>query len=194
MSSDRGTPRGSADEPIVLHGSLLAIVNAYVSPVALIALAVWVGLTRQLTVATIAIGGLGSLLAFVALFDMPLRTEFSRAGITRVCALRRHHIPWDRVTGLERTPSRVSHRGTPDPQRPRRPGGLVARIGRRRYMLTNRCEGALEYDRLVVALREWDDVVIVRARRPPLTTAPTTMYRRKTNGSGRRGREPGQEG
>jgi hypothetical protein len=176
-------PSDGDGPPIVLHGSLLAIVNAYLSPVALIALAVWVGVTRRLTIATIVIGALGSLLAFVALFDMPLRTEFSREGITRVCAVRRHRIPWSRVTGLERAPSRATRRDPRDPERLRRPGGMVARIGRRRYLLANRCEGALEYDRLVVAVRNWDDVVTVRARRPPLTTPPTHLYRRRTGRS-----------
>lgn len=168
--------------PIILHGSLPVILNAYLSPVALIVLAVWVALTRRPSVAALVIGAIGCLLAFVALFDMPLRTEFSSGGITRVCALRRHHIPWSRVIGIERAPTRSAMRYARRPDQGGKPGGLVARVGRRRYMLVNRPEGALQYDRLVVAVRSWDDVVVVRARRPPATTVPTDLHRRGGGG------------
>jgi len=112
---------------------------------------------------------------------MPLHTVFVPAGVVRVCALRRHRLAWTTITAIERVPRRLARRDH-DRARPRRPGGLVARIGRRRYLLCNRSEGALEFDALTRMVSSWDDAVVLRAARPPQDTAPTGLYRRRRDG------------
>jgi len=60
------------------------------------------------------------------------------------------------------------------------PGGLVAACGRRRYLLTDRCEGAEEFDAVAAGVAVWAPGVPVLALRPPLDWPPTWLYRRRS--------------
>ena len=135
-----------------------------------------------LGVAAVVDGGLGSpqvvllLLglggATVGLFDVPVRTEFDARGLVRVCPLRRHRLPWDRVVALERgRPSQLTvarnaldrREGSPA----RQSGGLVARgPGKRRWLLSDQLEGRDEHAELRTLVAALDATVHVRAARP----------------------------
>jgi len=164
-------------DPVVLYSSLPGVLNGYVSPVLLILLSAWAGWTRGPTLLSTGIGAVGVAFVAIALFDMPLHTVFGREGVVRVCALRRHHLAWTSITAIERVPKRMPLRRVEG--RPRRPGGLVAVIGKRKYLLCNRPEGAFEFDALQASVRQWDDAVAIRAGRPPETTVPTNLHRRR---------------
>ncbi len=168
-------------DPIVLYSSRRGIASAALSPAVLLALATGAGVTRSVTTSVLVIGAVGLLLGLVVAWDYPLRSEFAIDGITRVCPLRHQHLPWERVVALERTPGRAKIRRQRDSgiEGFRAPAGLAARVGNRRYMLTDRSEGALEYDQLVLAMKVFDEAVLVRASRPALTTAPTSFSRRR---------------
>jgi hypothetical protein len=167
-------------EPVVLRSSIRGILNAFLSPAVLLALATWVLLTGRPSWFTWFVGLLGAVLAVISIVDFPLRTAFGPEGVTRLCAARRHHLDWSEVVAIERAMGPRSLLPTRQGERRSftRPGGLVARVGRRRYLLVDRVEGAAEYDALADAVKRWDDVVVVRASRPPADTPPTTLYRR----------------
>ncbi len=134
-----------------------------------------------MTATVLVIGVVGAFLALVVMMDFPIRAEFRPEGIVRICPARHQLLEWERVVAIERAPGRtrvVPKRGV-ETGAFRRPAGLAALVGKRRYLLTDRVEGALEYDRLVAAVKVFDEHVIVRAKRPPLDTAPTDLYRRK---------------
>lgn len=132
----------------------------------------------------------------IVLLDYPVATSFDRRGVVRRCALRRHAIPWSRIDGLSRTAdsavvelgssttgsaagsdgrsgatARRSVRG--------RPAGLVAVVGRRRYLLVNQSESRTECDRLRGLMEVWDTLEVWRAGHPDEDQPPTWLYRRR---------------
>lgn len=168
-------------DPVVLYSSRRGVATAVFSPAVLLAISVGTAITRPVTASVVVIGAIGVALAVVVAWDYPLRSEFTEFGIVRVCPLRRQHLPWDRVVAIERAPGRARIRPKRDSEVGafRVPSGLVARVGRRRYLLTDQSEGAFEYDQLAAAIKTFDDVVMLRATRPPLTALPTTFSRRR---------------
>ncbi|HLF42418.1 MAG TPA: hypothetical protein VJA46_02690 [Acidimicrobiia bacterium] len=62
---------------------------------------------------------------------------------------------------------------------PRTFGGLVAVVGRRRYLLVNQVEGPGEYDELAAAVKKWSAATLLRAARPPESASPSYLYRRR---------------
>ena len=59
------------------------------------------------------------------------------------------------------------------------PGGLTAKVGRRRYLLVDQCESLDEFDRLVDVLDELGDALGVEELiPPPVGVDPTWTYRR----------------
>lgn len=107
----------------------------------------------------------GVVAALVVAVDQPLRCEFDRAGIVRVCPLRRQRLDWDDIVALERL---------------RRGGGLVARLGSgRRIVLVDRREGHAEHRRLRDLVEEVAPGLAVSADEPALDARPTDLYRRR---------------
>jgi hypothetical protein len=172
--------------PITIYSSWGGLISAAFTPLVLLLLGGYtvdrVGTRPLPIVVTVA----GAILALVVLLDYPRRSQFSASGVERICLLRRHLIPWDRISAIQRTrperpprrlrPSTVNADWTPGP---RGLGGLVAAVGRRRYLLVNQVEGPGEYDELVAALKNWSVPTPLRAARPPESAPPSYLYRRR---------------
>lgn len=172
--------------PVVVHSSLRGLAAGIVTPLLLLALggaALADGGLRWFPAALVVTGGS---LAVVAVADLPRRAVFDREGITRVCWLRRQHVPWKRVLAVERTRpgTGARTRNLLDRREGRElvvNGGLVARgRGKRRWLLTDRVESRAEHDRLVALLVSVDAPVTMRASAPHATAPPTDLYRRRT--------------
>lgn len=169
----------------MVHTSLRGLLAAAVTPVALIAL----GAAALASSGFRAFPGLllagGLVLAAVVLADFPRRSEFDLTGITRVCWLRRQHIPWDRVVAIERSrPSTTSHARNLADRRSASErvvsGGLVARgAKRRRWLLTDRVESREEHRQLAALLERIARPVAMRAPAPHGGAPPTDLYRRR---------------
>jgi hypothetical protein len=168
-----------------VHSSLRGLTAGIVTPLLLVALggaALVDGGLRWFPV-TLVVAGV--LLAVVAIGDLPRRSIFDGDGITRVCWLRRQHVPWQRVVAVERTSpgTGARTRNLLDRREGREPvvsGGLVARgRGKRRWLLTDRVESRAEHQRLVALLGSLDAPVVMRAPRPHAAAPPTDLYRRR---------------
>jgi len=155
-----------------LHSSWLRVAGSFAGAAIVFAigcLAVAGAGFRVVPVAVLAVGGI---LLLGVLIDYPISARFDVRGIQRRSLLRRHLIPWGRIDGISRArPSlRPSARGLV-------PGGLVAVVGRRRYLLVDRPESGLEFDRLTLLLDGWG-VDCQLGPRPSDEIAPTWLYRR----------------
>lgn len=163
--------------PLVLHSSVWRLLLQWTTPLVLLSLGA-TGLTGGVRPIPVVLTVLGLVAGGVVLLDLPLRSEFSEEGITRVCALRRQHLPWSRVVAVERAgglPSRPDADGTR--KAPGTTRGLVARTGPRRvHLLVDRRESHAEYDAIRRLLR--DRATQLRAGQPPLEAAPAGRGRR----------------
>lgn len=166
--------------PLVLHSSRTRLLLQGSTPVFLLALGV-TGLLDGPRPVPLVLTVLGVGAAAIALLDLPLRTEFDQDGIVRVCALRRHRLPWERVVAVERTGGPVRDGGG---RGPRANHGLAARTGPRRvHLLVDRRESHAEWDALRSLLR--DRATRLRAAEPPIDSAPAgrgpqALHRRRT--------------
>ncbi len=174
-----------SDPPLTVHSSVRGLLAATVTPLLLLVLGVGAQATAgRPAVLPLSLVALGILLGVGVLVDYPRRTRFDATGVTRMCPLRAHRLPWGSVVAIERTPSGASARLRRNLTERRGGtlvrGGLVARgPGRRRYLLTDRVEGAVEHDRLRELVAELGVATTLRARRPADDTPPTTLYRRR---------------
>jgi hypothetical protein len=144
-------------------------------------------------VAAVAVSGVGlnigtGILAFIAVivglivvFDYPIASAFGPDGVQRRCLLRREWLVWDRIEALTRTSDSTGLQpGEGSRWRiSRRPGGLVAVVGRRRYLLVNQCESREECRRVRDGLLEWTEEPIWVAGLPEDDQPPTWLYRRR---------------
>jgi hypothetical protein len=157
-------------EPVRLYTSWRGLVLALASPAVLLVIAAFAisesGI-HPLSLILLLIGG--GLLA-VSLFDYPIVTVIDGNGITRRTPLRSHRITWDRVTAVNRA------RGA---KLAKRIGPLTAAIGKRRYLLVDRPEGADEYEKIRKLLTDNDVDCPLSADAPAADTAPTWLYHRK---------------
>lgn len=159
--------------PVVLHSSIVRLTLTIAAPMLLLALGVW-SLTLRVWLPTILLTVVGVATAAVVLFDLPLRAEFDRDGVTRVCVLRRQRLPWTRVVALERAIARPPRRRPGDDEtrsRVRQSQGLVARLGPRRVsLLVDRRESRREFEAVGDLLRK--RATVMRAAPPPLDSVP----------------------
>lgn len=168
--------------PIVLHSTWRGIATSLLSPVLLVALAVYAMVRAgRLAPVAVVIGCVGAVLLLVALLDYPWRAILSPGGITRWSPLRRHRLGWDDVEALRRAPGPILRRW--DREGDRRPmaiglGGLCACRGRRRYLLINTVESRQEFDTLRAAVDEWAPHVGLGVDPPPANAPPTWLYHR----------------
>jgi hypothetical protein len=166
---------------VVIHTSVRGLVAAYLTPLILVVLGVTgaahIG-ARPVPVTFLVVGGL---LGAVVLVDYPTRVEFDHAGVHRVCPLRRHSLPWERIAAFERPrpTSMATVRNLRErPDEPFVSGGLIARSkGRRRWLLTDRVESRDEYDRLRDLMHTVGARVRLRAARPHEGVPPSGLYR-----------------
>ena len=90
---------------------------------------------------------LGSVFLASVLFDSPVASTFTTDGVQRRPLLRRHFIAWDRVGQLTRTRPVIA-----GALKGLTPGGMAAKVGRRRYLLVDQCEALREFQELVELL------------------------------------------
>jgi hypothetical protein len=120
----------------------------------------------------ILIVGLGFVL--VVLFDYPVATTFSAAGVRRRMMLRVQSWPWERISQFTRVRPGVTKgfRGLSH-------GGLAALVGKRRYLLLDQPESPEEFDVLYRLAGDRVEELGLRGRiRPRDGTTPTWLYRR----------------
>ena len=157
-------------ERVRLYSSWRGLLLAFFSPGALLLLGVLAMQRSGLRILPVILIVVGGGLLLVSLFDYPLHTTFDRDGVTRRTPLRAHRIPWLRVGAINR--ARGGRRG-------KRGGPLSAGVGRRKYLLVDRCEGAQEYEDLRSLLSQLEVHTPVIASAPAPETAPTWLYHRK---------------
>jgi hypothetical protein len=182
----RDTAPDARGREVVVYGSIRGLLAATATPALLLALGFGaLANVGRFSVVPAVLIGLGVALAAGLALDYPRRTRFDVDGISRICALRVHHLPWGEVVAIERTPRSASgrvraviadRRGQTHVT-----GGLVAlSTARRRYLLVDRVEGAREHDRIQQLLRDADIATVLRAKRPAEDTPPTDLYRRSS--------------
>lgn len=119
----------------------------------------------------------GWLLVLAIVFDYPIASRFSSAGVERRMLLRRQWFDWEDVRQLTRTRSSVMRI-----DRTLQYGGLALVKGRRRYLLVDRLESGPEYDRMVEVVEATggagEGVGASMLPRPGDKVAPTWLYRR----------------
>lgn len=172
---------GSA-EPVTLHSSWWGIVTAFATPLLLVLIGGGTLAARGFHVVPAVILAVGVGLGAVALADFPVSCRFDGDGVERRCPLRRERLAWPSVDSIQRASgSRVRRLRAADGDGRRRvpsPGGLVARVGRRRYLLVDQPESAGEWEAVVGVVAASAPDVAVAAARPPAGVPPTWLYRR----------------
>ncbi len=130
---------------------------------------------------------LGAGLLFVAtvVFDYPVASTFTPDGVERRMMLRRQHWSWSDVRQLSR-----ARPGVTKGIRGLKHGGLVAVVGRRRYLLVDQCESRAEYDEVLEIIADQAaDLGISGLGEPEDSVPPTWVSRRaKWAPDGARGR------
>lgn len=127
---------------------------------------------------------LGAAAGLVVLLDLPLRSEFTRSGVTRICALRRTHLAWSEVVAIERLGLQSALRSRRGDDKPVR-GGLAARTGPRRlHLLVDRRESHAEFAALRDLLK--GRATQLRAKQPPIDAPPAgrgpdALHRRQSD-------------
>lgn len=172
------------DDVLIIHSSLRGWVAAGSSPVLVLALGGAATATAGRGPVPTALLLLGVVLSGVVVFDLPRHTRFTPDGVTRVCLLRRHELPWSRLVAIDRTrPNTLtSARNLTERDHTARQvsGGLIARsAGRRRWLLTDNLESRAEHDALAALLERHEIPVPLRAPRPHAQAPPTDLYRRR---------------
>ena len=116
----------------------------------------------------------GMSLAGVVALDYPIASSFSADGVTRRMMLRHQYMDWDRIDQLSRTrPKLLSS------WRKLGHGGLVAIVGRRRYLLVDHCESRNEFNEVERLVGERaDEIGLWEVPRPAEEASPTWLYRR----------------
>lgn len=159
---------------ITLHSSWRGIVTSYLGAFIVLAISVAAMSASGLGILTGIFLAVGLFLALGVLFDYPIRSTFDADGVTRRAMMRRHRIDWDDVRQLSRT--RPGLAGI----RRLRQGGLVAVVGKRRYLLVDQAESGPEHDVLDSVMGENSAAVGLDAlARPGDDVSPTWIYRSK---------------
>jgi hypothetical protein len=118
---------------------------------------------------------LGLFLSAVVVFDYPVATRFTTAGLERRMMLRHQNFPWDRVRQLTRARPGLA-RGL----RGLEHGGLAVVVGKRKYLLVDQPESPEEFDVVYALVGEEraHDMGLHNRIRPHDGTNPTWIYRR----------------
>lgn len=168
---------------ITLHSSWRGFVSALLGGMLLLALGLGTMAARNVHPVNVAVSIVGAIATFIVLFDYPIAVRFDAKGVHRRMVLRESTLDWDRIDRFNRTaPSVRSGRTLPEEQRRLirlKPGGLVAAIGRRKYLLVNQCESAGEHRAVVAVVRTESEALADTIAPPPADTAPTWLGRRQ---------------
>ncbi|MEO1060292.1 MAG: hypothetical protein AAFZ07_02655 [Actinomycetota bacterium] len=160
---------------VVLHSSWRGRFFSLVPPALLFGGGIW-GYSQGGRLVAVILIVLGGVMLGIGLFDYPWRTIIGPDGIERRCLLRTERLGWRRVTAVARP------RSTKTVQRVAGKAGLVAEVGKRRYLLSNRCESGFEYEAIQRVIDRSGGRVLLRASEPPDEVAPTWMYQRRLDG------------
>jgi len=165
----------AADDSITLHSSWRGIALSFLGAGAVFAVGITAVIGSGWTVVPTVVFVVGVLLLVGVGFDYPIATTFTHDRIERRALLRRQAIEWSRVRQLTRT-----RPGFLAAQRKLHIGGLVAVIGRRRYLLVDQVESGAEFNRLdaIVSGGDGEDALSTVIR-PDDAVQPTWTYRRK---------------
>lgn len=138
---------------LTLHSSWRGIVASFAGALVVTAIGALVIAYNGAAVLSVLVTVVGVGFLATVVFDYPVASTFTADGIERRMMLRRQTIPWADVRQLSR-----SRPGLTKGIRGLRHGGLVAVVGRRRYLLVDQCEARTEYDVLapIVAVAEAD--------------------------------------
>lgn len=169
---------------LTIFSNRRGLLSATFTPLLLLGLALVGVLADGLGPIAVALLVLGGGLLLVTAFDYPRRCVFEEDGIWRISFLRGHLLPWERVNSIERARTlmdrrrRRRRRRRDTPTLPRSAAGLVARVGKRRYLLVNTLESLREFESLTELVETSAPHVLVSADPPAVTRAPTDLYRR----------------
>jgi len=130
---------------------------------------------------SVSVAIFGAVLLAVMLFDFPLSSLFHSAGITRKMVLRRQLLAWDRIDRLERS-GRAGRRSGKTAASTSGTGGVVARLGRRRYLVCNQVEGAEEFEQIRQLLQENAPGLANDLGPSGEHRVPTSLYRQRPFG------------
>lgn len=163
-----------SSDAVTLHSSWKGVILGGLGAVIVFVIGLGITLSSGGGVVPIALLCLGVIFLGSTLFDYPVASRFTVDGVERRALLRRHRISWDRVDQLTRTrPGVVGVRRL-------MPGGLAAKVGRRRYLLVDQCESTSEFDALCTLLDERTEALgLDELLVPETATDPTWTYRRK---------------
>ena len=162
-------------DQVTLHSSWRGIATTVGGGSTLLALGVLGFVAGGVNVIPIVLFVAGAVFVLITLFDYPIRATFSADGVERKAVLRRQRLAWEDVRELSRLRPRRA-----GPWRPPAMGGLLAHVGRRRYLLVDQLESPLEFDAVVAVVGEEtaERLTLDTMSRPPDDTNPTWIYRR----------------
>lgn len=163
-----------AGDSVTFHSSWRGIILNTSGALLVLAAGVWSVSSGGVNVVSVAVLLMGLGLVAVVLFDYPIASTFSVDGVVRRMMLRHQHISWDRIDQLSRTRPKLlaSFRKLGH-------GGMVAVIGKRRYLLVDHCESRDEFKELERLVDERaEEFGLWEVPRPAKGTAPTWVYRR----------------
>ncbi|MGI9645703.1 MAG: hypothetical protein ACR2O6_10380 [Ilumatobacteraceae bacterium] len=164
----------STEDSVTLHSSWWGIVGSYAGALILLAIGLTAVIGGGWRPFSIVVFTLGALVTFGVAVDFPFASTFSADGVRRHTLLRRQFLPWAKVSQLTR-----SRAGLLRGLRKVVLGGLVAVVGRRRYLLVDQQESGAEYDALFDVIFELDDDIgLDTLGRPADDVVPTWIYRR----------------
>ncbi len=166
---------------VTLYSTRRGVINAALSPLVLFGLGVFGLIGKSPGPIAITLLVVGATLVLITLFDFPRRAVFGESGVQRVCFGRRHTIEWKSINALERARAgrRLRRRKNADKLPPRSSAGLVARVGKKRYLLVNTLESRAEFDQVEELVTEAAPHVRISAEPPGERRVPTTLYRRE---------------
>ncbi len=162
------------DRSVTLHSSWKGLILSAAGAVALVAFGVGVTVASGGAGIPVVILVLGVIFLATVLFDYPVSSRFTPDFVERRAMLRHQRIGWERVDQLTRARPAVAG------LRSLTPGGLSAKVGRRRYLLVDQCEAISEFYTLSEVLADRfvelgvDEMVLPRSE-----TDPTWTYRRR---------------
>jgi hypothetical protein len=159
---------------LTLHSSWRGIAGVYAGASIVLAIGVVAVVGGGWRVFSVVMLAVGLLLTLGAGADFPIASTFTAEGVHRHTLLRRQYLPWNKVTQLSR-----SRTGIVAGMRKTTLGGMVAAVGRRKYLLVDQGESGPEFDRLVsVVGGRQEELRLDVLSRPADDAAPTWLYRK----------------
>lgn len=172
--SGSGESAGPVEASVTLHSSWKGIVLSLVGALLVFVFGLSLTLTSGGEAIPIAVLLLGTLFLATMLFDYPVASTFTADSVCRRALLRHHTIHWDKVDQLTRSRPGLSG------MRSLTPGGLAAKVGRRRYLLVDQSESLGEFEALGEVLKARYVTLGVDEMIPPhVEVDPTWTYRRR---------------